>query len=166
VLLVAVAGFAAATVFLFVVPDSDPVPARADAIVVLAGGRVERLEKGLQLWHAGVAPTLVISDGRAVGWTEANRLCREAHVLCFRPDPYSTRGEAEWTGRAAARRGWRSVAVVTSTYHVRRSREVFERCFKGSLAVIAARPRPENFAVGVAWEWPKSAYYLIFRRGC
>jgi uncharacterized SAM-binding protein YcdF (DUF218 family) len=164
--LVALVAFAAATVFLFVIPDSDPVPARADAIVVLAGGRVDRLGKGLELWHRGVAPTLVISDGQAAGWTEANRLCREPRVLCFDPDPYSTRGEAEWTGREAARRGWRSVVVVTSTYHVRRSRVIFGRCFKDRLAVVASHPGLGNFAQGVAWEWPKSAYYYTIARGC
>jgi uncharacterized SAM-binding protein YcdF (DUF218 family) len=164
--LVALAAFAAATGFLFVIPDSDRVPARADAIVVLAGGRVDRLGKGVELWHRGVARTLVISDGLAAGWTEANRLCRRPSVLCFHADPYSTRGEAEWTGREAARRGWRSVVVVTSTYHVRRSRVIFGRCFKGRLAVVAAHPPLGNFARGVAWEWPKSAYYYTIARGC
>jgi uncharacterized SAM-binding protein YcdF (DUF218 family) len=135
-------------------------------IVVLAGGREHRLAKGLELWRRGVAPTLAISDGRAPGWTQANRLCTQARILCFRPDPYSTRGEAEWTAREAARRRWRSVVVVTSTYHVRRSRVIFSRCFNGRLAIEAADPPAENFAVGVAWEWPKSAYYLTLGRGC
>jgi uncharacterized SAM-binding protein YcdF (DUF218 family) len=160
------AGFTAATVFLFVLPDSDPIPARADAIVVLAGGRGHRLGKGLELWRRAVAPTLVISDGRAEGWEEANRLCKQAQVVCFRPDPYSTRGEAEWTGREAARRGWRSVVVVTSTYHVRRSRLIFGRCFKGRLSLVAAHPPAGNFAIGVAWEWPKSLYYLTLGHRC
>jgi uncharacterized SAM-binding protein YcdF (DUF218 family) len=164
--LIAAAALAAATAFLFVLPDSDPLPAHADAIVVLAGGRKHRLGKGVELWRRGVAPTLVISDGRAPGWVEANRLCAETRVLCFRPDPYSTRGEAEWTGREAARRGWNSVVVVTSTYHVRRARVIFGRCFKGGLAVVAAHPPAGNFAIGVAWEWPKSVYYLTFARGC
>jgi uncharacterized SAM-binding protein YcdF (DUF218 family) len=149
-----------------VLPDSDPVPARADAIVVLAGARGHRLGKGLELWRRRVAPTLVISDGRAAGWVEGNRLCNRARVLCFHPDPYSTRGEAEWIGREAARRGWRSVVVVTSTYHVRRARLIVGRCFKGRLAFEAAHPPAENFAVGVAWEWPKSLYYLALSRRC
>jgi uncharacterized SAM-binding protein YcdF (DUF218 family) len=149
-----------------VIPDSDPLPARADAIVVLAGGRKHRLAEGLELWRQGVAPTLAISDGRAPGWAEANRLCEDERVLCFRPNPYSTRGEAEWTAREAARRGWDTVVVVTSTYHVRRSRLIFGRCFKGTLAVEAADPPPGNFAVGVAWEWPKSAYYVTLGRSC
>jgi uncharacterized SAM-binding protein YcdF (DUF218 family) len=83
-------------------------------------------------------------------------------VRCFRPDPYSTRGEARW----AARQGWDSLVVVTSTYHVRRTRELFERCFDGDLAVREADTPFENFVIGVAWEWPKSAWYLGFVRGC
>jgi uncharacterized SAM-binding protein YcdF (DUF218 family) len=160
------ASFAAATAFFFVIPNSDPVPANADAIVVLAGARHHRLAKGLELWRSGVARTLAISDGRAPGWVEANRLCAQARVICFRPDPYSTRGEAEWTAREAASRGWDSVVVVTSTYHVRRARIIFRRCFKGRLAVVAAHPPPGNSAIGAAWEWPKSVYYLTFARGC
>ena len=42
---------------------------------------------------------LVISDGRSPDWPEANRLCAGGgagfRVVCFRPDPYSTKGEAE-----------------------------------------------------------------------
>ncbi len=154
--------FAAATTYLFVVPSDDAVPARADAIVVLSGGKKHRLEEGLRLWHAGIAPTIVISDGRDPEWDEANRLCGRARVRCFKPDPYSTRGEARWT----AARGWDSVVVVTSTYHVRRTRELFGRCFAGRLAVVEAEPPLENFTIGVAWEWPKTAYYLAVARGC
>lgn len=137
-------------------------PAEADAIVVLSGGRVHRLEEGLRLWRLGVAPTLVISDGLDPVWAEARRLCPEPRVRCFTPDPYSTRGEARWT----AAQGWDSVVVVTSTYHVRRTRALFERCFDGRLAVVGAGPPLRNFAIGVAWEWPKSVYYGIVARGC
>jgi len=105
---------------------------------------------------------LAISDGRDPQWPAANRLCGRPRVRCFRPDPYSTRGEARWT----AAQGWDTVVVVTSTYHVRRTRQLFERCFHGRLAVRGAEPPLRNFAVGVAWEWPKSAWYLAFRRGC
>ena len=156
------AAFAAATAYLFVFPEDDALPARADAIVVLSGGRGHRLDEGLRLWRRGVAPTLVISDGNDPAWVEAYRLCRRPRVRCFKPDPYSTRGEARWT----ARQGWRSAVVVTSTYHVRRTRELFGRCFKGRLAVVEAEPPLENFAIGVAWEWPKTAYYLAVARGC
>ena len=51
-----------ATARLFVWPPTDPVE-QADAVVVLAGGHGERLERGLDLVRNGVAPTLVLSFG-------------------------------------------------------------------------------------------------------
>jgi len=158
---IVVAAFAAATAYLFVLPDEDQLPARADAVVVLSGGQ-HRLDEGVRLWRRGTARTLAISDGRDPAWPEANRLCSEPRVRCFTPVPYSTRGEARWT----AAQPWDAVVVVTSTYHVRRTRELFRRCYKGRLAVVAADPPLENFVVGVAWEWPKSAWYWAFSRGC
>jgi hypothetical protein len=133
--------------------------------VVLSGGREDRLKEGLRLVGAGVADTLVISDGRAPGWDEANALCG-SRAVCFRPDPYSTQGEARWIADEAARRGWDSVVVVTSTYHVRRARMIVERCYRGELAVVGADPPLENRLIGVAWEWPKTAYYLGWNRAC
>ena len=148
-------------------PAEDALPrAKADAVVVLSGGREHRLAEGLRLWRSGAARTLVISDGRADGWDEANRLCGRPRVLCFHPDPYSTQGEARWIGREAARRAWDSVVVVTSTYHLRRARMVVERCFHGLLSAVGADPPPLNSAVGIAWEWPKSVYYLTLNREC
>jgi uncharacterized SAM-binding protein YcdF (DUF218 family) len=141
-LAVLVAGWLAATAFLFVWPRQDD-PARADAVVVLSGARKSRLPKGLELMRAGAAPTLVISDGNAPGWREANRLCgRQApfRVVCFRPQPYSTHGEAADVARLARRRGWRSLVVVTSRYHVTRSRLLFRRCADADVFAATARP--------------------------
>ena len=90
----------------------------------------------LEAKQGGVAPTLVISDGRAQDYPQANVLCRGGQsfqVICFSPDPYSTRGEAEGVARLARKHHWRSLVVVTSRYHVFRSRILFKRCFKGPL---------------------------------
>ena len=161
-----VALFAAATAYLYVWPEEDRVPRRADAIVVLSGGRGHRVDEGVRLWRSGVARTLVISDGVADGWVQAKRLCPRPGVVCFRPEPYSTQGEARWIGLEAKRRRWESVVVVTSTYHLRRARMVVGRCFEGRLAAVAADPPPVNFVIGITWEWPKSLYYLTLKRGC
>ena len=151
-----------ATAYLFVFPAEDAVPARADAVVVLAGGRIERLAEGRRLVREGVAPLLAISDGRARDWPAANRLCGRRGVRCFDAKPFSTQGEARWT----ARQGWDSVVVVTSTYHVRRTRLLFERCAGGRVTVVGAEPDLDNFAVGALWEWPKLGYALTVERGC
>ena len=134
-------------------------------MIVLSGGREHRLAEGRRLVAAGVADTLVISDGRAAGWVEGNELC-ETDAVCFLPDPYSTQGEARWIAAEAERRGWDSIVVVTSTYHVRRARVVVERCYEGGLAVVGAEPPLENRIIGVAWEWPKVVYYLTANRAC
>src|SRR6478752_6748364 len=94
----------AASAVLFLWPRQDS-PSHADAVIVLAGGKVPRLEKALDLMRRHVAPVLVISDGRDPHWPQANRLCdgqAAFEVLCFRAQPYSTRGEAETVARMAA----------------------------------------------------------------
>ncbi len=158
--------FVGATAYLFVWPRDDTPPADADAIVVLSGGRGHRLAEGQKLVREGVSDTLVISDGLAPGWDEANRLCRSGRAICFTPDPYSTQGEARWIAQEARERGWDSVVVVTSSYHVPRARMIVRRCYHDGLAVVGADPPTQNRILGIAWEWPKSVYYLTLKRGC
>ena len=97
-------GWTIAAAALFVWPPRHAA-ARADAVVVLAGGRGPRLAKGVELVRRGVAPVLVVSDGWSPTWPEANRLCAgrpaPVAVACFHPAPYSTRGEAEAFARLA-----------------------------------------------------------------
>ena len=158
----------AATAVLFVWPR-ESAPESADAVVVLSGGRKTRLAKGLELVRAGVAPTLVISDGRARGWRQGNRLCaggERFRVVCFRPDPYSTQGEAEAVAGLARARDWDSVVVVTSGYHVTRSRLLFRRCTDTEIEGVAADTSAWSLVRNVAFEWGKLAYQLTIQRDC
>ena len=160
----------AAVVARFVLWPAQDEARRADAVVVLAGDHL-RLGKALELMTRHTAPTLVISDGLAHGWRQANRLCRGGagrrfRVLCFRPDPYSTRGEARAVARMAAARGWRSVLVVTSTYHVTRARLLFDRCVGASVSVTGSTYRRSLIPLEVFLEPAKLVYALAFARGC
>jgi uncharacterized SAM-binding protein YcdF (DUF218 family) len=140
----------------------------ADAVVVLAGDHL-RLGKALELMTRRVAPTLVISDGLAPGWHRANRLCRgraRFRVICFRASPYSTRGEAETVGRLASMRGWRSIVVVTSTYHVTRARLLFRRCVDGRVSVTGSTYQRSLIPLEIALEPVKLAYALVVARSC
>jgi len=173
VLVLALVAWVGLAVYLFVFPQRDR-PAHASAIVVLGGDAEQRLPLGLKLAGAGVAPVLVVSDGAGSDWAPARALC--AHpggytfkVVCFRPNPFSTRGEARQMKRMAAARGWRSLLVVTSTYHVYRARMLFQRCLKGQhlrLYVEGVRSGWRSLPLNAAAETLKLGLAETLRRGC
>ena len=137
------AAWVVACALLFAWPRADEPPAKADAVVVLAGGLNRRLDPALALMRQRVAPVLAISSAfHGDNWKKAQRLCRgdlgptRYEVLCFNAKPYSTRGEARTVAELARTQGWKRVVVVTSTYHVTRTRVLFERCYPGRLWVV------------------------------
>ena len=142
-LAVLVGGVAAAVAYFFVWPPAQT-QGRADAVVVLGHGLSgERLPKALQLMSRGVAPVLVVSRARDPGSPTAGAICRDHYsfqVVCFRATPFTTRGEARHVARLADERGWRSLVLVTSTYHLSRARMLHGRCFHGRLDAVGARP--------------------------
>ena len=157
---------------LFVWPSASSSPRRADAIVVLSGGRNGRLDPALVLVRLGVARLLVISSpAQDPKWRTAKRLCdmhRAAgvRVLCFEAHPYSTEGEAKAIARLAHAHGWKHVVVVTSTFHVTRARMLVRRCYKGALSMVGTQSTwwklPEEWAT----ETGKLLVQLTFERGC
>lgn len=109
----------------------------ADAVFVLGGPDVDgRAAYGLELAAQGYAKTVAISvvDPRQ---SSVYRQCTDGvpglTVLCFPPDPATTQGEARQLRAYAKQYGWRSVIVVTSSYHISRARWILDRCFSGNL---------------------------------
>ena len=84
----------------FILHPSTQRPAHADAIVVL-GGRGDRIEVGLAMLRAGVAPVIVVSDATGADPAASGRSATPREI-CYRPDPYTTQGEAAGSQR------WRS----------------------------------------------------------
>jgi uncharacterized SAM-binding protein YcdF (DUF218 family) len=152
-------------------PSSDE-PRRADGLIVLAGGGGERLPEAMRLMEEGAADVLVVSHGRRAGWVEANRLCDgEApyEVVCFTPTPDRTQGEARAVGRLARERGWDSLLVVTSRYHIKRATMLVRRCFDGDVRGVGARPdSPAGLPSlrNVVWEWGAYAHAFLLERDC
>jgi uncharacterized SAM-binding protein YcdF (DUF218 family) len=163
VLAVLVAAWIGLSLVLFVFPSAETgAPPHADAVVVLSGDSA-RLPAAERLIRARVAPVLMISSiAKTPRWRAAIRLCRAgrydgARVLCFEANPYSTRGEAETVSRIARRRGWRSLAVVSSTFHLTRASLLFRRCYAGTLSFVGAP---------IAWwrepvEWAEETVKLL-----
>lgn len=161
VLVLVAAGVAAAlTLRWFVFPptvDVDEV-GEADAVVMFVGGRGERLDTAHALMDRGVAPVLVIPNGRAPEWPEANVLCRgdaPFQVLCPDPQPDTTRGEARAIADLAASHGWSKLVAVTSTYHVHRASLLLDRCHDGTITMVAAPTGldPIAWVTRLAHEW-------------
>lgn len=130
---------------LTVFPESAAVPSEPDVVVVLAGGKGERLATARTLMDRAVGPPaglLLISNGDAPGWPEANAMCGTAAesyaIACFRPRPDTTAGEARVLGELARAQGWDRIAIVTSTYHATRARMRVERCVDAQVEIVAA----------------------------
>ncbi|SEJ83134.1 Uncharacterized SAM-binding protein YcdF, DUF218 family [Deinococcus reticulitermitis] len=125
-------------------------PVRADVIVVLgagvqcgtrtmSGAALSRLTRGLELWRAGYAPTLTLSEQSGTlgpeGCVKLSELQRAQigalygdagpGVLTLR-SVTTTRDEAARVRDLARARGWTRVLVVTSPWHARRAHALFE----------------------------------------
>ena len=124
--------------FLFLWPHVDR-PGHADAVVVLAGDAGHRIPRGLDAVTHGIAPNLLLSREPGSKWKKRwGSLCGGPRTTCFTARPYSTQGEAETVGRLMRRRGWHSILVVSSRYHVFRARILFRRCVRGRVAAVGS----------------------------
>jgi uncharacterized SAM-binding protein YcdF (DUF218 family) len=171
-LAVVVAAWLVACLVLFVWPPSEsPAPRHASVVVVLSGDK-RRLPPALDLVRKGVAPVLAISSvQRTRSWPQARRLCRagtfaHARVICFTASPFSTQGEARAIARLALVQRWRSVVVVTSTFHVTRATLLFRRCL--AIPVYAVGAGSTWWRLPEEWlsETGKLLVQMTVQRGC
>ncbi len=168
---------------------------RADALFVLAGSSayIERTNKAAELFKQGIAPKIVLTDDdEKTGWSRAERrnipyvemaqrnlaargVPAEA-VEVIKPIGSGTIYEAQIFQEKAARDNLKTVLLVTSAYHTRRTLWTFERVFAGAnveLGIVSPAvgeqtpspfywwlfPRGWNFVAG---EYVKSAYYWLY----
>lgn len=122
-------------------------PSRADAIMVLGPSLDPRLHLAVRLAGRLHVGDLAISIGDTPGQGRGG-LCSQpppgVRVTCFRPDPYTTRGEARELGALAAARGWHDVIVIGPTPQLSRARLLAGRCFGGTLQMVAS---PEHLGI-------------------
>jgi uncharacterized SAM-binding protein YcdF (DUF218 family) len=144
---------------------------RGDAIFVLAGARVERWLEGVDLHHENWAPRIVLSPGREEPAEEQLRsrgvrlpaeieLVRNAMIeLKVPPDVVMALPEAvDNTAQEAIairamieREGWKTLIVVTSVYHSRRTQVAFRREFRHSPVKIIVRAARYDPATPRRW---------------
>lgn len=140
-------------------------PTQVSAIVMLAGPGV-RLPVALQLADEHRAPVLVVSQGHDGYGSPCPPRPSGMQLICFDPDPPTTRGEAEYIGLLARKYHWTSVVIVTSRPQATRARLLVERCFAGSV-YSATGPLPmRNWLYQIAYEWGALAKVFFADRTC
>ncbi len=112
------------------------------------------LQKSAELYRQGLAPVVVASGVRLrphAGVAELmehdliERGVPKEKILRFPQDAENTREEAVALAKLAAEKNWKSVIVVTSNYHTRRTRYIFRRIFPANISVSVASARDGDF---------------------
>jgi uncharacterized SAM-binding protein YcdF (DUF218 family) len=132
--------------------DEEPVP--SDVIVVLAGSLETRPHAAAKLYHAEMAPKILMTDiparegletpgvDYASGTLMMNGVPRDAIVI-QRTGVTSTIDEANAVLAWCNATGATKVLVVTDPFHTRRVRWIFGRIFEGhatEVRVVASEP--------------------------
>ena len=151
-------------------------PEKSDAILVLAGESYNRPMLALDLLERGYAPRIVMdvpAAERIYQWTAPELAQRwvqglpQANSISICPiHGLSTRDESHEAENCMARAGGvHKVLIVTSDFHTRRARSVFQHEIPGLEFNIAAAHNPAEF--GVLWwrqrEWAKTNLYEWMR---
>jgi uncharacterized SAM-binding protein YcdF (DUF218 family) len=164
--LVALIAFGGVTARYIVWPQLRSLPAKADAIIEL-GGLGDRDVAALALAREGRAKYLVQSTVPADAKTDK---CLPpvtgVTIMCFAPDPGTTRGEAEYIGRVGRQLNWQSVIVVTTPDQAKRAELRVTRCFPGEV-YLATTPLPtRDWWTQVPYQWAAFAKALFVETDC
>lgn len=144
----------------------DPLD-KADALIVLGDDNfyADRATRGAQLFREGKASVIVASGRRLrpnAGIAElmehdlVERGVPRDKIVRFVHDADSTLEEARALARLVKERKWHNVIVVTSNYHTRRARYIFQRVFPQGMEVRIASARDGDFDPEHWWEKRKS----------
>lgn len=132
-LLLLVTGFFAAGRFLTL---TQP-PKQADAIIVLSGGK-GRIEKAAELYKAGYAPYIILSNSKESASSSGDMLQTALNlgipqdVIYTENAAESTYQNAEFTLPIMKEHDFQSAIVVSSDFHMRRVKLLFDRVYKKS----------------------------------
>ena len=138
---------------------------KTDAIVVLTGGSL-RVQSGLALLAAGKAKKLFVSGVyHSTDVTALLHVARQSpeHVACciaLGHEADNTLGNAIETAQWMRQEGFRSLRLVTASYHMPRSLLEFSRAMP-DVRIIAHPVFPENVKQERWWAWPGTASLIL-----
>jgi uncharacterized SAM-binding protein YcdF (DUF218 family) len=140
---------------------------QSDALLLLSDDNffADRATRASELYRQKLAPVVVASGRRlrpTAGVAELmehdliERGVPKDGIIRFPQDADNTREEAQALRAIVVEKNWHRVIVVTSNYHTRRARYIFERVFPDSVAVRVASARDGGFDPEHWWENRKS----------
>jgi uncharacterized SAM-binding protein YcdF (DUF218 family) len=145
----------------------DAPAVRADALLLLGDDNfyADRATHAAELIRHGVAPVVVASGRRlrpGAGIVELQehdlieRGVPKDKIIRFPHDSDNTLEEAGALARLCSERHFRTVLVVTSNYHARRARYIFNKVFPPTISVSVAGAHDGDFDPDHWWEKRKS----------
>ena len=141
----------------------DEPAAQSDALIVLGDDNyaADRAFHAAELYREGVAP-VVVASGRMLRQNFSIADVMEHDLKSFGVPAtaivklshraQNTREEAVESARLIQTRGWKRVLVVTSNYHARRTRFIYERVLPSSVSLRVSGARDSEFDPSRWWQ--------------
>jgi len=156
-----------------------------DAIVVLSGGKADRLAEGVKLFFEGYSKSIILTktdtdnlDPETGGdlikqYSAVNLGVPIEDVVVTETTATSTVEEAQAVLHEMHRYGFTSCILVTDSFHTLRSRYIFSQVFRGQGITLIMHPAPVDWFKRSNWwtttqgwttatsEWIKLIGYLL-----
>lgn len=148
----------------------DPLPARADAIVVLGGGMAHRPQEAARLYHLGIAPIILVahptnrtglqpglipSEGElATTLLQRLNVPRDS-IFAIGDGVTSTHDESQAALQWVADHPSRHLVIPTDIFHTRRVKWIFENTLREKQTQITVSVVPNHrYTAANWWHWP------------
>ncbi len=145
-------------------------PQKADVIIILGGDTGIRVEQGVELYQKGYADAIIVSGGQLYHQlTQAEAMKEHAVALgvpvkavFMEPKAESTYDNALYSKQIMMQQNFTSAIVVTSNYHTRRSKFIFDKVFRDTNITLTYCAAPEpNFVPERWWANNKSIMFTL-----
>ncbi len=134
----------------------------ADVIVILAGEQTERVEYGVKLFKEGWArKDRIIMAGGPLVWKYSWASLMKEHsehlgisgdVIILEDKSRSTEEDAKFTKEILIKNGYKSIILVTSPYHSKRSLKIFQKVMGNEVKIISAPVEDSWFRFDDWWK--------------
>jgi hypothetical protein len=141
----------------------DDPASKADAMIILSDDDFigSRATKAADLYHEGRAPVIVASGRMMRPYAGVGELMQRdltdrgvpaSAIEIYRHNASDTLDEAQTLRSLVVQKKWRHVVIVTSNYHTRRARYIFQKVFPLGVQVDVASAKDPAFDISDWWE--------------